>query len=327
MEFNRQPDGCRVITALVHTRFRPFLETRWPEGVTPRWYETAEAFREGLNGAEVIWPDFSIKGDVKASMAELLEGPHALRWCNVMSSGVDWLALGPMAANGVVLTNGAGLHAHSVAEFAILGMLSLNKKWDVLLKAREAHRWLAQPPGRGELLDARVLVIGAGAIGQRIRTLLEAFDANVTMARRTPRGGDLGQDEWRAVLGEFDWVILIVPSTPETVGMFGAAELAAMKPGAGLVNVARGNVLDHDALVAALNSGHLGKAYLDVTNPEPLPAEHPLWGCENVEISMHAAGLAQDSLIRRAALRFAENLQRYVAGEDLLHKVDYARGY
>ncbi|MCJ2181180.1 D-2-hydroxyacid dehydrogenase [Novosphingobium sp. 1949] len=313
--------------ALLHSRFRPFLEPSMPAAVTPVWYDNAEGFREGMDGAEIIWPDFTIKNSVKAAVGEAMQRANALTWCSVMSSGVDWLPLEQFKAHGVRLTNGAGLHAHSVAEFAVLGMLSLGKGWGTLLRAQDRHEWLAQPPGRGELLEAEVLVIGAGEIGQRIRTILEAFDARVTMARRTPRAGDLGNGEWRSALGRFDWVILIVPSTSETRGMFGAAELGAMKPGAGLVNVARGDVVDQDALIAALRSGQLGRAYLDVTDPEPLPADHALWSCPNVEISMHAAGLAQDSLIRRAAQRFAGNLERYVAGEPLVHEVDYARGY
>lgn len=316
-----------VTRALLHTRFRPFLEAAIPEGVEPVWYETAEEFSAGVPGAEVIWPDFTIKAMVKEALGGAIQDTGALRWCSVMSSGVDWLPLAHLEACDVALTNGAGLHAHSVAEFAILGMLSFNKKWGAILRAQDRAEWLSEPPGCGELLDAKVLVIGAGEIGQRIRTILEAFDAKVTLARRTPREGDLGNDEWRARLDEFDWVVLIVPSTPETKGMFGAAEMAAMKPGAGLVNIARGDVIDQDALVSAIRTGHLGGAYLDVTDPEPLPSDHPLWTCPNVEISMHTAGLAQESLIRRAAERFADNLKRYVAGQPLVHRVDYSKGY
>lgn len=313
--------------ALVHANFRRFLDGQMPEGVEPVWYENDEEFAANLGDVEVVWPDYLIRDSADAVLGKALEGANVLQWCSVMSSGVDWLPLASFRANGITLTNGAGLHAHSVAEFALLGMLSYNKKWGQIRDSQARHEWLDEAPGTGELLDARVLVIGAGEIGQRIRTLLEAFDAQVTMARRTPQGEDLGQDEWRARLGEFDWVVLIVPSTPETVGMFGKDELAAMKKGAALVNVARGEVLDQDALLEALRSGHLGGAYLDVTDPEPLPADHPLWDCPNVEISMHCSGLAQNSLLRRASLRFLENLRRFQAGEDLVHRVDFDRGY
>ncbi|MEJ2458878.1 MAG: NAD(P)-dependent oxidoreductase [Novosphingobium sp.] len=131
----------------------------------------------------------------------------------------------------------------------------------------------------------------------------------------------------RAALGQFDWVILIVPSTPETRHMFGAAEMAAMKPGAVLMNFARGTVLDQDALLSAIDSRHLGGAFLDVTDPEPLPAEHPLWSRENVHISMHLSGRAQDALFARGAARFLENLARFEQGRPLLHRVDLDRGY
>ncbi|MBT0669686.1 D-2-hydroxyacid dehydrogenase [Novosphingobium profundi] len=313
--------------ALVHARFRPFLEADVPEGAELVWYEDADQFRDTVSTCPVVWPDVTIKAAAREGLAKAIGAGSGLAWCSVMSSGVDWLPLDRLARGGIALTNGAGLHAHSVAEFAVLGMLSLNKKWRTILRAQDRGEWLVQPPGREELLDARVLVIGAGEIGQRLRAILEAFDAKVTLARRTAQGSDLGEDQWRAVLGEFDWVVLVVPSTLETRSMFGAEELAAMKPGAGLVNIARGNVVVQEALVAALSSGHLGKAYLDVTDPEPLPEGHPLWGFDNVEISMHCAGLAQDSLLRRAAARFAGNLARFIAGEPLMHQVDYARGY
>lgn len=308
---------------LVHDRFRPFLEGVLPQGVEVLWYESGDEFAEQAHEAEVIWPDFSLKGVT----GQALETAHAMRWCSVMSSGVDWLPVALLRERGVVLTNGAGLHAHSVAEFTVLGMLSHAKQWGAILAAQTRREWLSEPPGKGELLDAQVLVIGAGEIGQRIRTLLEAFDAQVTMARRTAGEGELGGDQWRAELGRFDWVILIVPSTAQTHHMMGAAEFAAMKPGAVLVNVARGDVVDQDALVAAIDSGHLGGAYLDVTDPEPLPADHPLWACPNVTISMHTSGLAQNSLYRRAAARFLDNLHHYLAGEPLVHEVDFSRGY
>ena len=308
---------------LVNERYRPFLEGQLPAGTQTLWYDDLESFRSQIAEAEVVWPDTAYPGGIHGAMEEA----RAMRWCSVMSSGVDWLPLDLLAEREVMLTNGAGLHAHSVAEFAVMGMLSLAKKWRTIVHAQDRGEWLGDPPGMGELLDAEVLVIGAGEIGQRIRTVLEAFDARVTMARRSPREGDLGSDEWRGALGRFDWVIVIVPSTDETRGMFGAEEMAAMKPGAALVNLARGTVIDQDALLGAIDSGHLGGAFLDVTDPEPLPEGHPLWSRDNVEISMHLSGRAQASLFRRGAQRFLDNLAAFERGDPLAHRVDLSRGY
>ena len=145
--------------------------------------------------------------------------------------------------------------------------------------------------------------------------------------RRTPAPDTLGPDEWRARLGEADWVIVAVAATPDTAGMIGAAELAAMKPGAAILNVSRGFVVDTDALLAALREGRLGAAFLDVTDPEPLPPDHPLWDFDNVHVSMHLSGRSQTQLLPRGAERFLDNLARYRRGEPLAHRVDLALGY
>ena len=145
--------------------------------------------------------------------------------------------------------------------------------------------------------------------------------------RRTPGPNTLGPDQWRARLGEFDWVILAVPATPETEGMIGAAELAAMKRDCVIVNIARGSVIDQPALVQALESKAIGGAFLDVTTPEPLPSDHPLWGLDNAHISMHLSGRAQSKMFQRSGERFLENLRRYLRGEPVAPVFDPRLGY
>ena len=133
--------------------------------------------------------------------------------------------------------------------------------------------------------------------------------------------------EWRARLGEFDWVVVAVPATSDTNAMFGEAEFAAMKPGSSILNFARGSVIDQTALMAAVGSGQLGGAFLDVTDPEPLPSDHPLWKCENVHITQHLSGRSQTALFKRASERFLENLAHWHAGEPLIAQVDLDLGY
>jgi phosphoglycerate dehydrogenase-like enzyme len=137
----------------------------------------------------------------------------------------------------------------------------------------------------------------------------------------------LGPDGWRARLGEYDWVVVAVAATPETTGMIGAAELAAMKPGATIMNFSRGFVIDTEALLATLREGRLGAAFLDVTDPEPLPADHALWGFDNVHITMHLSGRSQTTLIRRGGERFLRNIERYGRREPLESVVDLTLGY
>ncbi len=149
----------------------------------------------------------------------------------------------------------------------------------------------------------------------------------MTLVRRSGGANALGPDEWRDRLGEFDWVILAVPATPETDGMIGAGELAAMKADAVLVNIARGSVVDQDALICALEDKAIGAAFLDVTTPEPLPADHPLWTLDNAHVTMHLSGRAQTQMFQRSADRFLENLARYRRGEPLEPQFDLGLGY
>jgi phosphoglycerate dehydrogenase-like enzyme len=170
-------------------------------------------------------------------------------------------------------------------------------------------------------------VLGAGEIGQKIARMLRGFEVEVAEVRRTPRPGVLGPDEWRARLSEFDWIVLAVPGTPETRGMVGAAEIAAMKPDAVLVNVARADVIDQPALIEALREGRIAAAALDVTDPEPLPPDHVLWTLSNVHLTMHLSGIPTPASIARATDRFLANCDRFRAGERLEAQIDPGLGY
>jgi phosphoglycerate dehydrogenase-like enzyme len=226
-----------------------------------------------------------------------------------------------------VVTNGAGINAITIAEYVVMGMLTVAKGYRDVMRAADRREWLMDSPGKVELAGSRALLLGYGAIGKLIETRLAAFDVDVTVVRRSPGPNSLTPDQWRARLGEYDWVILAVPATPETDGMIGAAEFAAMKPGATLINIARGSVVDQDALVAALQSGPIGHAFLDVTTPEPLPADHILWTLPNAHITMHLSGRAQDKMFVRSAERFLANLARWRVGEPLEPLVDLTLGY
>jgi phosphoglycerate dehydrogenase-like enzyme len=260
-------------------------------------------------------------------MAETLRAAKKLKWLNSIYAGLDFLPMEVLIERGITVTNGAGINAITIAEYVVMGMLTIAKGYREVVRAQDRHEWLFDSPGKRELAGSKALLLGYGAIGKLIKPRLEAFDVEVTVVRRSEGENTLGPDEWRAELGKFDWVILAVPATPETDGMIGADELAAMKSDAVIVNIARGAVIDQPALVAALEAKAIGGAFLDVTTPEPLPADHPLWSLPNAHISMHLSGRAQDKMFIRSGDRFLDNLGKYLRGEPIAPVFDPRLGY
>lgn len=303
---------------------RPMIEARLPDWVAARWFVTRDDALAMAPGAEIGWFDMTDK----AAMAEAIAGATELRWLNSIYAGIDGMPLELLDRRGVTFTNGAGINAVTIAEYVVMGILTVAKGYDEVVRARDRRQWLRDSPGKTELAGSRALLLGAGAIGSLVRARLEAFEVAVTTVRRTPaKPYELGPGEWRDRLGEHDWIILAVPATPETEAMIGAAELSLMKRSATIINVARGSVVDQDALVAALAARTIAHAFLDVTTPEPLPPEHPLWDLPNAHITMHLSGHAQDKMFARSAERFLDNLDRWHRGEPLRHRVDLLRGY
>jgi phosphoglycerate dehydrogenase-like enzyme len=314
---------ARMTQALITQAVQPFLEGRLPAEIKPLWFDTPEELLALAPRAEIGWFD-AFRSDV---VPEAVGGAKTLRWLSTVAAGVDHLPLELMAQRGIVLTNGAGLHASAVAEYAILGMLAIAKGYREVVRAQDRREWLDEPPGQVELAGTSALIVGAGAIGGQVAELLRAFGVHVTEVRRSGAPGTLRPDAWRGRLGDFDWVILAVPSTAATQHMFGAEEFAAMKPGAAILNFARGEVIDTDALLASIDAERLGGAFLDVTDPEPLPPEHPLWRRDNVHISMHLSGRSQRTILQKGAERFLANCRHFIAGEPLDHVVDLRAGY
>jgi len=302
---------------------RPLLEPQLPDDLDVSWFLTHEEALEVVPDAEIGWFDMN---DQQA-MAETLKAATSLKWLNSIYAGLDFLPMDVLIERGITVTNGAGINAITIAEYVVMGMLNIAKGYRDVMRAQERREWLTDSPGKRELYGSKALLLGYGAIGKLIKPRLEAFDVDVTVVRRSGGDGVLTPDQWRDQLGEFDWVILAVPATPETDGMIGADELAAMKNDAVIVNIARGAVIDQPALVDALKSRKIGGAFLDVTTPEPLPAEHELWTLDNAHISMHLSGRAQDKMFYRSAERFLDNLAKYRRGEAVGPIFDPKRGY
>jgi phosphoglycerate dehydrogenase-like enzyme len=302
---------------------RPLVENRLPAWVEPRFFQSKEEAMAMAPEAEIGWFDMYDKKD----MAAVITAATQLKWLNSIYAGIDGMPLDLLKERGTVVTNGAGINAITIAEYVVMGMLTVAKGYREVVRAQERREWLMDSPGKVELFGSKALLLGYGAIGKLIEERLKGFAVDVTVVRRSPGENTLTPDQWRARLGDFDWVILAVPATPETDGMIGATELAAMKPSATLINIARGSVVDQDALVAALDAQQIAAAFLDVTTPEPLPADDPLWSLDNAHITMHLSGRAQDKMFVRSAERFLENLARWNRGEAVEPRVDLTLGY
>ena len=303
---------------------RPLIEPHLPADLDVHWFATPEEAKAGITDAEIAWVDMQ----PTALVAEAIRaaGPH-LRWVTTIYAGLDAFPLDLLRKRNVTLTNGAGINAAAVADWAVMGVLTAAKRLDEVVRAHDRREWLAGPPGTGELENTRALVIGYGAIGRRIGERLAAFGVEVVGVTRSGRDGTLGADGWRDRLGEFNWVVLAAPSTDDTRAMIGAAELAAVRPGAWLINIARGDMVDQDALAAVLKGRKIGGAILDTTEPEPLPSDHPLWTAPNCLVTMHMSGRSQTSMFRKAAALFLENLTAYRDGRSMTNVADLSAGY
>jgi phosphoglycerate dehydrogenase-like enzyme len=309
--------------AVLSAMIRPLIEPQLPDWVEPYWFMSTQEALALAPQAEIGWFDLFDK----VAMREIISAATALKWLNSVYAGVDDFPMAALRERGTVITNGVGINAITIAEYVVMAMLTVAKGYRAVVRAQDRHEWLQDSPGKVELYGSKALLLGYGAIGKLIDERLKPFGVDVTAVRRTAGPNTLTPDQWQAQLGEFDWVILAVPATPETDGMIGTAELVAMKPTATLINIARGSVVDQDALVVALTAKTIGAAFLDVTTPEPLPADHPLWTLDNAHISMHLSGRAQDKMFIRAADRFIENLARYHKRERLEPQVNLALGY
>jgi phosphoglycerate dehydrogenase-like enzyme len=309
--------------AAISGLIRPLLEPRLPDWIEPQWFMTKEDALDAVADAEIGWFDMY----EQEAMVATVKAATKLKWLNSIYAGLDFLPFDVLQQRGVTVTNGTGINALTIAEYVVMMMLVQAKGYREVMLAEERQEWLLDSPGKRELAGERVLLLGLGAIGSLIKSRLEAFDMEVVPVRRSGADGALAPDAWRARLGEFDWIILAVPATPETNGLIGEAELAAMKSTAVLVNIARGAVVDQPALVNALETKQIEAALLDVTTPEPLPENHPLWTLDNARITMHLSGRAQDKMFVRSADRFLANLERWKNGEPVGPQMDLDLGY
>jgi len=252
-----------------------------------------------------------------------------LRLLQTIGAGVDAVLPAPDLPERVQITNARGAHEPEMSEFALALILALSKRLPMAMAQQREHTWKLF--GTYGLSGKTLGVLGLGAIGHAVARRATALGMRVIGTKRNPEplaevDRVLPPSETREVLAESDVVIVTLPRTPETEGLLDADAIAAMKPGAQLVNVARGGIVDEAALATALREGGLSGAALDVFEEEPLPASSPLWDTPNLLVTPHVAGISRDYMARVGEI-FFENIRRLESGDRLLNLVDRDRGY
>lgn len=291
-----------------------------------------ERWRAHMARATILW-DFPPRA---AGGPQGLADAPLVRWVQTTSAGVGQaVARMGLADSEVVVTTASGVHADALAEFVMLALLAHVKDLPRLRREQSAHHW--ERYCCGELTGQTLLIVGAGKIGRRVADLARAFGmrsigilARPDASRAAELGLDrvCGQDELMSVLPEADAVVLSVPHTADTEGMISRAAIARMKHGVTLVNVARGVVIDEEAMIEALRDGRIGFAALDVAAVEPLPPTSPLWDMDNVLVSPHSASTAPSENAKITDI-FCRNLEAYLAGrpQDMINVLDKKRLY
>ena len=269
---------------------------------------------------------FKIAGQGAFPRAELFAAP-SVRWVHAGGAGIDHFV--SWDASRVMVTNSSGLHGESLARLVTWAILNQELGMPAYAAAQRAREWkqrpLRAPAGRV------VAIVGFGRIGAAIAAHVRPFGFHVVGVRRAPAPSAdvdevVGLDALRPTLGRADHVVLVLPLTADTRGLFGADMLATFKPGAHLINIGRGGIVDEDALRAALAAGPIGAATADVFATEPLPPDDPLWTTPNVIITPHAMGDPVGWQGRVADI-FADNLQRWIDGKSLENLCDPGLGY
>ena len=251
-----------------------------------------------------------------------------LKWIHFNTAGVE-MGLSMGLPRGVPVTSSAGTNGPVLAEHAMTLLLASMRRFNDIFHGQMAHEWRRLPIASAirSLEGATVCILGLGAVGREVARKLRAFDAQVIAVSRSGEDPNVrqvyGRERMHEALAQSDALVICTNSDPSTHHIIGATELAALKPGAFVVNMARGEIIDEPALIEALRNGSLGGAGLDVTEGEPPSKDNPLWDLPNVILSPHVSGggSGEASYQRQAGL-FAENLRRFVGAEALLNVVE-----
>ena len=340
------PGGVPVAIALT-----PILAARYRS-------RDLEAIRAAAPGARLVTVGFDghpdgplddvevmLRGRLPAETFDriLARAPN-LRWVHSATAGVERVLTPASRARGLVITNARGVFSRPVAEYVMMMILAVTRRLPQLLELQAERTW--QPLEARELRDVTVGIVGLGSIGRAVGALATAFGCRVIATRRRPEAGTdaalgagdepylgslmldrvLPPDRLAELLGESDFVVLATPLTSDTRGLISDAAIAALKPGAWVINVARGELVDERALARALRDGAIGGAVLDTFREEPLPPTSPLYDLPNLILTPHTSW-SSARVVDRSVELFCDNLQRFSEGRPLVNVVDPAAGY
>jgi D-2-hydroxyacid dehydrogenase (NADP+) len=304
------------------------IRRRWPE-MRVLHLPNYDRLPEELPNAD-IFVGYSLR-------AKQLKDAKKLKWIHSTAAGVAQLMYPELRDSGILVTNPRAVFSVPMAEHTMGLLLGLARNFPDSLRQQDQSHWSQQelwdnPQHLTELNGQVLLIVGYGSIGRELARRAKAFDMRVWGITRSGEG-DLTQAErilpaarLNKVLPQADYVVIAAPETPETKHLIGAAQIAQMKRGARLINVARGSLLDEAALVRALESGALGGAALDVAEIEPLPPESPLWKAPNLFITPHTSAVS-DRLWHRQTSLLLDLLERWFDGREMFNRVDFSRGY
>ena len=341
----RGPHGVPAAIAL-----SPILSARYRSRDLERIRAAAPGSRlvmvssEGLADGPVEDVEVLLRGFLSSEAFDrLLARTPRLAWVHSATAGVERVLTPASRQRGLVITNARGVFSEPIAQYVLMMILAVSRRLPQLLELQRERTW--QPLEGAELGDVTVGVVGLGSIGQAVARLASAFGCRVIATRRRSEAGAelpagealtgrgplaidriLGPEGLPELLAESDFVVLAAPLTPATENLIDSAALEAMKPGAWLINVARGRLIDERALLRALREGQIGGAILDTFRDEPLPATSPFYALENVIVTPHTSWSSGRVLDRSVEL-FCANLRRYAGGEPLANVVDPAAGY
>jgi glyoxylate/hydroxypyruvate reductase A len=286
--------------------------------------EQEARFAAMLSQADVLF-DFD-----RTHLRDLRQAAPRLKWVQATSAGIGQMVKrAGLGESGLIFTTASGVHARPLADFCLMAMLMFVKDYQWMERDKRARRWERYC---GEELSGKTLaIIGLGRVGQEVARHGQKMDMRVVGMKRAPApvanvSQVYGRAELHTMLAETDFLVLTAPHTPDTENMIGARELAAMKPAAVLINIARGTLVDEDALIHALQEKRLAGAALDVFRHEPPPQDSPLWEMPNVIISPHSASTVKQENARITAL-FCDNLKRFLRGEPLRNMLDVEKLY
>jgi len=263
---------------------------------------------------------------------DLLTRAPGLKWLQLMSAGADRLRDTEIWQSNVTITGVSGIHANAIGEFVLGFMLMFAKSMPLCFQMKQKRELRRYTPHL--LHDKTVGVLGLGHIGSEVARLSKSFGMKVIATRRSVKKAGkaknvdlmLPQAQLREMLGKSDYIVLSVPLTPETRHIIGETELSSMKPSSYIINVGRGDLIDEEALIRALDEKKIAGAGLDVTAIEPLPKNSRLWDMDNVILSPHVSGGMEDYMGQATEL-FCDNIHRYLEGKKLRNVIDRKKGY